>query len=144
MNTEWQKQLARQEILHRLNEYCWGYDSNDMELLGSVLTDGAKSGGVVANSSISWGPWLGKPTVVQALSEIRNSQPDRRRHVVDTYIFDELSEHTATARVYVTIFSYGNGQLPHLVATGEYSLDAVKTPEGWLFKRLEEVLDCPF
>lgn len=144
MSTEQNQQVARQEILQRLNEYCWGYDSNDMELMGSVFTENAQSGGVVGNSELSWGPWVGKSTIVDALSEIRNSQPDRRRHVVETYTFKELNENTAQALVYVSIFSYGNGKAPHLVTTGEYSLDAIKTNDGWLFERLEEVLDSAF
>lgn len=144
MNSVWDQHLARKEILSRLNAYCWGYDSNDMALLGSVFTEAAVSGGVVANDTLSWGPWLGKSIIVKALGEIRHSQPDRRRHVVDTCIFDELCVTHATARAYVSIFSYGNGQAPHLVATGEYSLSATNTPQGWLFERLEEVLDSPF
>jgi len=136
--------IAQQEIQHRLNEYCRGYDTNDMPLLGSVFTDEAISGVTVAHRNLAWGPWHGRVRIVKALSEIRNSQPDRRRHAIGTFIFDTLSDHRATARAYASLFSYANGKPPHLVALGEYSLTAIKTDNGWRLERLEEIMDSPF
>ncbi len=144
MNTEQQRQAARHQILQRLHEYCWGYDSNDMPLLGSVFTEDASSGGFVAGAEVAWGPWSGKASIVEALSAIRNSQPDRRRHVVDSYLFDERDEQRAEVRLYVSIFSYANGQPPHLVTTGEYSFTAVNSGDRWRLSRLDEVLDSAF
>lgn len=144
MNGALQDESAKQEILHRLHEYCWGYDQNDMDLLGSVFTDDALSTGVVDKSDISWGPWQGRHEIVAALAEIRNSQSDRRRHVLSSYVFDTLCDTTATARAYVSIFSYSVGQPPTFVSVGEYSLKAVRGDFGWRLARLEEVLDAPF
>lgn len=142
--TEEQQQRARHEILQRLYQYCWGYDSNDMPLLGSVFSEEASSGGQVAGADIGWGPWHGKGEIVEALSQIRIGQPDRRRHVVDSYVFDQLDDDRAEVRVYVSIFSYGNGQPPHLVTTGEYSFTALNTGDRWRLSRLDEVLDSAF
>lgn len=139
-----QRQAARYEILQRLHEYCWGYDSNDMALLGSVFTERASSGGIVADTDLSWGTWHGKAAIVEALSAIRDSQPDRRRHVIDTCVFEELDASQASARVYVNIFSYANGRPPHLVTVGEYSLRALHGNDGWRLERLDEVLDSAF
>jgi len=136
--------IAQQEIRHRLHEYCWGYDSNDMELLGSVFTENAISAVTVAHRDLSWGPWAGRAAIVEALSDIRNSQQGRRRHAIGTFIFDAFSNHHATARAYATLFSYANGKRPHLVALGEYSLGAIKTDHGWRLERLEEIMDSPF
>jgi len=138
------QEIARQEIKQRLNEYCWGYDRNDMALLASVLTDDAISGGRVVNAAVSWGLWHGRAEIVNGLSLIRNSQPDRRRHAIGTFIFDSLSAYHATARAYASLFSYANGQPPHLVALGEYSLTASKGDDGWRLQRLVEVMDSPF
>ncbi|WP_175650255.1 nuclear transport factor 2 family protein [Pseudomonas sp. Marseille-P9899] len=143
MNPE-QQQAARQEILQRLYQYCWAYDTNDMTLLASVFTELASSGGIVADSELGWGPWHGKAAIVAALSDIRESQPDRRRHVVDTCVFDALSTTRASARLYVSIFSYANGKPPHLVTTGEYRLRAVNGSDGWRLDGLDEVLDSAF
>lgn len=139
-----QQQAARYEILQRLHEYCWGYDSNDMALLGSVFSEQASSGGIVADSELSWGPWQGKAAIVEALTAIRESQPDRRRHVIDSCVFERITPSTARARVYVNIFSYANGKAPHLVTVGEYSLDASNSGNGWRLERLDEVLDSAF
>jgi len=139
-----QPHLAQQEIKHRLNEYCWGYDTNDMALLGGVFTEDAISAVTIAHRDLSWGPWRGRTAIVQALSDIRNSQQDRRRHAIGTFIFDTFSVRRATARAYATLFSYANGQPPHLVALGEYSLSAVNTSTGWRLERLEEIMDSPF
>jgi len=139
-----QQHLAQQEIKQRLNEYCWGYDANDMALLASVFTENAISGVTVAHRDLSWGPWIGKAAIVQALSDIRNSQQGRRRHAIGTFIFDTFSGQRATARAYATLFSYANGQPPHLVALGEYSLSAINTSTGWRLERLEEIMDSPF
>lgn len=137
-------QAATREILQRLHEYCWGYDANDMELLGSVFASQTLSGGKVADSPFSWGPWNDRVEIVQALGEIRASQSDHRRHVIDSVIFDEFSELKARARAYVSIYSTNQSEPPHLVTVGEYSLTAQNTNTGWKLTRLEEVLDAPF
>lgn len=139
-----QRQNARYEILQRLHEYCWGYDSNDMALLGSVFSEQASSGGKVVGTDLCWGPWQGKHVIVDALSAIRESQPDRRRHVIESCVFDQLTPSVANARVYVSIFSYANGKAPHLVTVGEYSLTASNGSTGWRLERLDEVLDSAF
>jgi hypothetical protein len=135
---------ARQEILALLYRYSWGYDENDMELLGSVFSENGMTGGVVADTDIGWGPWRGKRTIVDELSKIRCSQSDRRRHVLTSPVFEELSEAAATVKVYLSLFSYSDGKAPHLVTTGEYVMKTSKSNHGWLIDSLEEVLASPF
>ncbi|MDM0071533.1 nuclear transport factor 2 family protein [Variovorax sp. J31P207] len=135
---------TRQQILALLYEYSWGYDSNDMPLMGGTFKEGGRTGGVVANSTIGWGPWQGRDEIVSQLSAIRCSQPDRRRHVLTSPIFEELSESHAVVRVYLSLFSYGNGAAPHLVTTGEYVMKASKQDGVWLMDLLEEVLESAF
>jgi hypothetical protein len=135
---------VRQQIVALLYEYSWGYDSNDMTLLGSTFRHDGMTGGVVANTSIGWGPWHGRDEIVSELAAIRNSQPDRRRHVLTSPIFEELGEAHATVRVYLSLFSYGNGAAPHLVTTGEYVMKASKQEGAWLMDSLEEVLESAF
>lgn len=144
MINDQQRQAAQREILQRLHQYCWGYDNNEMALLGSVFNEHASSGGIVADSDVSWGPWQGRAAIVEALTAIRESQPDRRRHVIDSCVFDRLDQDRASVRVYVNIFAYANGKPPHLVTVGEYSLDASNGPGGWFIDRLDEVLDSAF
>lgn len=135
---------VRMQVLQLLSQYSWGYDSNDMSLLGSVFSEQARTGGVVANTGIGWGPWIGKNNIVHELSNIRCSQSDRRRHVITSALFESVSVNSVTLKVYLSLFSSGDGKGPHLVTTGEYTLCA-STHEGrWLIDVLEEVLESPF
>ncbi|NBA97581.1 nuclear transport factor 2 family protein [Pseudomonas sp. R5(2019)] len=135
---------AALEILHLLHQYSWGYDIHDMALLGSVFSDHARTGGVVANTDIGWGPWVGRDNIVNELSAIRCSQSDRRRHVITSSLFEALSQQQATVRVYLSLFSFGDGQPPHLVTTGEYVMEASRHDGRWLIDVLEEVLESAF
>lgn len=132
------------EILHLIYQYSWGYDSNDMALLGSVFSEQARTGGAVADSDIGWGPWVGRQNLVNELSAIRCSQADRRRHVITSSVFEALSEQQATVRVYLSLFSFGDGHPPHLVTTGEYVMQASRHDGRWLIDLLEEALASAF
>lgn len=144
MNNTSDYQESRQQVLDLIYKYSWGYDSNNMELLGSTFSEDATTGGVVADTEIGWGPWTGRDKIVAELSAIRNSQSDRRRHVITSAIFEVFSETRATVRVYLSLFAYGDGKSPHLVTTGEYTMKASKTNDIWLMDLLEEVLESPF
>ena len=134
----------RQEVLALLYAYSWGYDTNDMALMGGVFSEAGSTGGVVADTSIGWGQWHGRQKIVDELSAIRCSQPDRRRHVITSPVFESVSDRQATLRVYLSLFSYGNGQAPHLVTTGEYVMKASIHNGIWLIDSLDEVLASPF
>jgi hypothetical protein len=135
---------ARQEILALVYQYSFAYDSNDMELLGSVFREDGSTGGVVADSDIGWGPWKGRANIVAELSQIRCSQADRRRHVITSPVFEELTANTATVKVYLSLFSYGDGKEPHLVTIGEYTMKASQRDGIWLMDSLDEILASPF
>ena len=134
----------RQEILALLYRYSWAYDTNDMALLGSVFNEAGSTGGVVAGTSIGWGQWYGRQNIVDELSAIRCSQRDRRRHVITSPVFDAVTDKQATLRVYLSLFSYGDGKYPHLVTTGEYVMKASIHQGVWLIDSLDEVLESPF
>jgi hypothetical protein len=137
-------QEARLEILHLIYQYSWGYDSNDMSLLGSVFSEQASTGGVVQGTDIGWGSWVGRDNIVKELSAIRNSQSDRRRHVITSTLFEALSEQHATVRVYLSLFAYSDEEKPHLVTTGNYIMKASIHDGVWLMDALDEVLESPF
>ncbi|MNC50211.1 hypothetical protein D3C75_994380 [compost metagenome] len=137
-------QDTRLEILHLIYQYSWGYDSNDMALLGSVFSEQANTGGVVQGTDIGWGSWVGRDNIVKELSAIRDSQSDRRRHVITSTLFEELSERHATVRVYLSLFAYGDGEKPHLITTGNYIMKASIHDGVWLMDLLDEVLESPF
>lgn len=135
---------AKAEILQRLYEYSWGYDSNNMELLGSVFSEQAQTGGVIAHRNIGWGPWYGRDKIVEELSIIRNSQNDQRRHVITSTYFEELTVETAIVYVYLSLFTRDENTKPHLITTGTYIMKCKKYESIWLIDLLEEVLEAPF
>jgi ferritin-like protein len=63
---------------------------------------------------------------------------------VTSPVFESVSADRATLRVYLSLFSYGNGKAPHLVTTGEYVMNASLHEQGWLIDSLDEVLESPF
>lgn len=135
---------VRLQVLQLLSEYSWGYDSNDMQLLGGVFSEQARTGGVVANTDIGWGPWVGKDNIVRELSKIRCSQTDKRRHVINSVYFESVSPHSATLNVYLALFSSADKQPPHLITTGQYTLIASMSEGRWFIDVLDEVLESPF
>lgn len=134
----------RQEILDVLNRYSIGYDSNDMALLGAAFNENAITGGRVMGTDVSWGEWQGRDLIVKELAAIRNSQEDRRRHVITSAIFEDISEHAATVRVYLALFSYVSPTKPKLVTTGDYIMKVSDKEGSWKMDLLKEVLDSPF
>ncbi|PRX92069.1 nuclear transport factor 2 family protein [Paraburkholderia sp. BL25I1N1] len=135
---------SKQAVLALLYQYSWAYDTNDMALLGSVFSNSGSTGGVVAGTSIGWGQWRGRRQIVDELAAIRCSQPDRRRHVITSPVFEFVDRERARLRVYLSLFSYANGKPPHLVTTGEYVMKASVHDGGWLIDSLNEVLASPF
>jgi hypothetical protein len=134
----------KQAVLGLLYQYSWAYDTNDMALLGSVFSELGSTGGVVAGTTMGWGQWHGRKQIVDELAAIRGSQPDRRRHVITSPVFEFVDRERARLRVYLSLFSYANGKPPHLVTTGEYVMNASVHDEGWRIDSLDEVLASPF
>lgn len=140
-NLSWEHAQAVLDVLHL---YAWAFDSNDMELLGTVFSVDAVTGGKVTNSPASWGPWSGRDAIVAGLKAVRESQTDRRRHQVSTPQFLELTNETAIVKAYLAVFSTSPGEAPKLVTTGEYLAHFSSQDSHWQIDKLEGILDAAF
>lgn len=131
-------------VLDTLHRYGWGYDSFDMELMGSAFAEDATTGGIVSHSSTSWGPWTGRANIVAGLSAIHESQPDQRRHVISTPMFLSLTAEQAVLKALLSCYSITPGQQPVLATTGEYLARLSCSNGTWYIDRLDAVLDGEF
>jgi len=133
-----------QAVLDTLHRYGWGYDSFDMQMMGSAFSENATTAGVVNGSSSGWGPWTGREVIVAGLKAIHEAQPDRRRHVISTPMFLSLSREQAEIKALLTCYSILPGQQPVLATTGEYLAQLSCTQGTWTIDRLDAVLDGEF
>ncbi|MBT9384315.1 nuclear transport factor 2 family protein [Pseudooceanicola sp. CBS1P-1] len=123
--------------------YAWGYDMNDFDMLGSVFTEDATSGGVVTGTDIKWGPMQGRDQIVSILKSIRDAQTDQRRHNTMNVIVRAQDDSSASLVCNVALSSSEGGQTKLLTA-GYYEVDLTKQGDAWLITRLDGVLDSPF
>lgn len=144
MNTFDSYAHERSEILELINRYAWGYDSKDLELLGSVFSINASTSGVIMGSEQSWGPWTGRSEIVNNLSAIRESQTDQRRHQISTPIFTSFTNELAEVRCYLALYAVASPKPPKLVATGTYTARVSKKEGQWLIDALDAQLDSEF
>jgi len=144
MSEHTRKHENYQEVLNVLHTYAWAFDSNDMDQLASVFSDNAKTGGIISDTDMGWGPWVGRKEIVVNLGAIRESQTDRRRHQLTTPLFLKLTDTEASVKIYLSLFATIPGGQPQLVTTGEYSANLSKVSGQWKIDRLEAVLDGAF
>lgn len=133
-----------QAVLDTLHRYGWGYDSCDMQMMGSAFSEDATTGGVVRGSSSGWGPWTGRAAIVAGLAAIQQSQPDQRRHVISTPMFLSLNSEQAVLKALLTCYSILPGHQPVLATTGEYLASLSCIHGAWTIDRLDAVLDGEF
>lgn len=143
MSNAGQRAEDRWLISDALSKYVWGYDEGDFALLGDAFTEDAVATGKVANSELGWGPMNGRKEIVGALSSIRATQTDQRRHTVSNILFDELTDTTAKVRCNLVLVATENG-LPRLVSGGWYRYTLVKQGEIWRINRQDALLDSAF
>ncbi|NWA28648.1 nuclear transport factor 2 family protein [Pseudomonas gingeri] len=133
-----------QSVLDVFHQYAWGYDSNDLESMGAAFAEDGVTGGVVTNSTSSWGPWKGRSEIVAGLQAIHDSQNDQRRHQITTPMFLSLSSEEAVLKAYLSCFATPPGGQPALVTTGEYLAQLSCKNSRWQIDRLDVVLDGDF
>ncbi|KAA8562783.1 hypothetical protein FX985_02849 [Pseudomonas extremaustralis] len=133
-----------QEVLNVLHSYAWAFDTNDKELLASVFSEHAKTGGIVKGTTSGWGPWEGRDEIVRNLGAIRDGQTDRRRHQITTPLFVSLTDNQAEVKIYLSLFGIDASKNIRLVTTGEYSAKLSKTDGQWCIDVLDAMLDGAF
>jgi len=131
-------------VLNVLYRYAHAYDAGDAQMLESVFSEHAISGGVVSNSTSCWGPWSGGKTIANSLKALRDTQHDQRRHQITTPVFTHLSSEKAQLNAYLSLFSTPIGGQTVLATTGEYQVHLSRNHGTWKIDRLDGVLDGEF
>jgi len=144
MSTDHIDWTQAQAALNVLYQYAHAYDAGNAQMMETVFSDDAISGGVVTNSSLCWGPWTGGGNISSHLKTLRESQQDQRRHQITTPIFTLLTREKAIIKAYVSVFSTPIGGQSALVTTGEYQVHFSRKGGAWKIDRLDGVLDGEF
>jgi len=144
MNTDNIDWTQAQAILNVLYQYAHAYDAGDVQMMESVFSYAAISGGVVSNSPSCWGPWAGCKTISSGLKALRETQQDQRRHQITTPIFLQLSGGKALVKAYLSLFSTPPGGQTVLATTGEYQVQLSCNNGQWKIDRLDGILDGEF
>jgi len=140
-NIDW---TQAQAVLNVLYQYAHAYDAGDAQMMESVFSDDAISGGVVSNSPSCWGPWNGCKTISHGLKTLRDTQQDQRRHQITTPVFVHLCSEKALVKAYLSLFSTPIGGQTILATTGEYQVQLSRKEGIWKIDRLDGVLDGEF
>ena len=130
-------------IMETLNSYAWGYDQNDMQLMGNSFTEDAFLSMEKANGEV-YEPSVGRDAIVTMLGDIRKSQSDQRRHCISNFIFNKIDENSAQVISYLVVTAAENNELK-LATSGKYTDELVKEKDGqWRIKKKHIFLDVSF
>jgi hypothetical protein len=133
---------SRLHIIETLNRYAWGYDTRDLELMGSCFAqDGSFD--IVLEGHPGWGPFHGRGTIVDWLSGVMASQTDQRRHYVSNIIFRAVDPTRARVDSYLLLTAVQDGAL-RVVCTGTYHDELIRDDGDWLIRRKTLRLDNAF
>ena len=133
---------ARLDIMELLHRYSWGYDTRDVEMLGSTFTtDGSCT--VHLKGTPGWGPYVGRDVIVEWQASFMKIQSDQRRHSMTNILFDELTPSHARVRCFLVLTAAENG-LVRLVTTGVYRIETGKEDGCWRIRKLDLFLDASF
>ncbi len=133
----------RQLIVDAVSRYAWGYDQNDMALMGEAFSDAATSGGKITGTEFSWGPMVGKEAIVSGLGGMRATATIQPRHCVTNILFLAQTDTTARLQAYLTLMASENG-VARVATCGTLDIDAIKEGDKWRVSRLDVTLDAPF
>jgi len=134
--------LDRQLIQERIARYCWAFDERQATLLGNCFTENAIWEGTVLGR-IPIGPFNGRDTILQWLTEFWPYQHDQRRHMLLNTVVEGLSSTRAVTLSYLLLMS-ADGKAASIEATGFYRT-AYRLENGmWQISCLTAGFDKPF
>ena len=129
-------------IVETLNRYAWGYDSRDLNLLGSTFTDTGVFAIELAGTA-GWGPYRGRQQIIEWLAGIMGQQTDQRRHCITNFVFRTLLPESAVVDSFLSLTAVEKGAI-RLVCTGTYHDEMVKLGGRWLIQHKVLRLDNSF
>ncbi len=140
--TELREIHDRLMILETLNRYTWGYDSRDLDLLGSTFAENGVFSIELAGTD-GWGPYTGRAQIVEWLAGVMQTQSDQRRHLVSNFVFRAQQPESAVVDSILALTAVENNSA-RLVCTGTYRDEMIKADGQWRIQRKLLRLDNAF
>ncbi len=126
-----------------LAQASYGYDTRDLMLLESCLTEDAQMSLCVAGGDLV-GPFEGRENIMQLYSSSMDSQSDVRKHVISNIIIDETaSADTANVTSILTLFATQDGST-QLLTVGFYRDQVTRSAAGWRICKRHVDLDSAY
>lgn len=129
-------------VSNLLSKYAWGYDSNQLNLLGECFTEDASLTMKLADGSIV-GPFVGRTAIVNLMSESMGTQSDQRRHVTTNLFIESTGAESLHVISTLTLFGSESGQTS-LLCTGVNDDLLVRVEGDWLIQSRTLELDAGF
>jgi len=131
-----------EQIKAALQQYAWGYDHADFDLLADAFCADAVSGGKITGTDISWGPMRGRDEIVAGMRAMRAGQA-QIRHCLSNMMPGELGQNSADLLCYLTLLHTREGKTG-LASSGTIAVEARKYAGRWRLARLDVTLDAAF
>lgn len=133
----------RFEIQTLLAQASYGYDTRDLALLESCLTEDAQMSLCIAGGDLV-GPFEGRENIMQLYRSSMESQSDIRKHVVSNTVIDDTDAgDTLNVTSILTLFATENSET-RLLTVGFYR-DQVSRHEGrWRISKRHVDLDSAY
>ena len=131
--------LAIHELLSRA---AYSIDQRKLEVFRQCFTDDAS---MLINISGSGevGPFEGRESIMQLVSDTWAVHTDVRRHVISNFFFEVEGKKAATVVSSLVVSSVENGEI-NVIISGIYRDDVVKADCTWQISHRHLGLDIPF
>ncbi|MCK9503752.1 MAG: nuclear transport factor 2 family protein [Porticoccaceae bacterium] len=129
-------------ITERVARYCWAYDERQSQHLEDCFTPNAIWEGTVTGD-VQIGPFVGRDTIIDWLTEFWPYQHDQRRHMVLNTVVEKQAKDSAQTLSYLLLMSADSNRV-QLETTGFYHLSLAKMDSEWRISHFRAGFDYPF
>lgn len=132
----------RNQINDVLSRYSWGYDENQLDVIGECFTSDAVFSMRIADGDLI-GPFEGREAILGLMKSSLESQTDQRRHVTTNVFLESEDEGAAQVVSYLTLIAVADGAL-NVLSSGWYRDAFVLDSGAWRIRDRFLQLDLPY
>jgi len=131
--------LTIQELLSRA---AYAFDERQLDVLEQCFTSEASM--LVDITGVGEvGPFEGRASIMQLMSDTLAAQTDVRRHIISNFFFESEGKKAARVVSSLVVFSVENGEI-NVIISGIYRDDVAKSDGEWRIRHRRLDLDLPF
>ncbi|MQA12659.1 MAG: nuclear transport factor 2 family protein [Pseudonocardiaceae bacterium] len=134
---------ARAEFENLLGRAAWGFDENDVDLIASCFSEGARMALRIGREGDLVGPFEGREAIRKLHADSLASQTDQRRHNLTNVIVEKESAEEATLVSNLSLLSVENGSI-RVLSSGWYRDQLVNEGGTWRIADRYVYLDLPY